>query len=112
MKLKRLLVKLKLRAFLRLCKKQIHEPPTVEMEYALRTEDLVTREVRYRRYESMDQIVKYVYFDVPVTIPNYTSKNYTLVHKNLHSGKEHIIQLKTGKRPTCEYDNWHPAEII
>lgn len=51
----------------------------------------------------MDEIVKYVYFDVPLTIPNYTSKNYTLVHKNLSTGKEHTIQLKSGSLTQCEY---------
>ena len=110
MKIKRLLVKLKLCSVKRLFKKQIQEPIIIEMEYVLRIEDLTTREVKYRKYNSMDEIVKYVYFDVPVTVPNYTSKNYTLVHKNLHTGKEHIIQLKTGKREQCEYDNWYPMD--
>lgn len=112
MKFKKLLVKLKVAALRRLCKRQIEPTTIIEMEYLLRIEDLKTREVKYQRYESMDEIVKYVYLDVPLTIPNYTTKNYALVHKNLHTGKEHIIQLKIGKRADCEYDNWHPIEII
>lgn len=112
MKIKRLLVKLKLPAFLRLCKRQIKPAQVVEMAYILRTEDLISREVKYTQYSSMDEIVKYVYFEIPLKVPNYTSKNYTLVHKNLSTGKEHIIQLKTGKRTECEYDNWYPVEII
>lgn len=112
MKLKRLLVKLKVCSFLRMFKKQIKESDIIEMEYVLRIEDLITREVRYRKYNTMDEIVKYVYFDVPLTVPNYTNKNYTLVHKNLYSGKEHIIQLKIGKRTECEYDNWYQSETI
>ncbi len=112
MKIKRLLVKLKLCSVKRLFKKQIQEPTVIEMEYVLRIEDLITREVRYSKYNSMDEIVKYVYFDVPVTTPNYTSKNYTLVHKNLYTGREHIIQLKTGKRTECEYNNWYPVDNV
>lgn len=117
MKLKRLLVTMRifkrlLPEFISKFKRQMNEPEYIEMEYVLRTEDLTTREVRYKKYSSMDEIVKYVYFDVPLTVPNYANKNFTLVHKNLHSGKEHIIQLKIGKRTECEYDNWHQRETI
>jgi hypothetical protein len=103
MKIKRLLVNLKLCSLKRLFKKQLKGSTTIEMQYILRIEDLVTRRVKYKIYTSMDEIVKYVYFDVPLTVPNYTSKNYTLVHKNLSTGKEHMIQLKSGSLTQCEY---------
>lgn len=102
MKIKRLLVKLKFPCLKRLLKKHVREPLTVEMEFYLRTEDLLTRELRYTKYNSMNEIVRYVYFEVPLTVPHYTRKNYSLVHKNLYTGKEHIIQLKTGKRTDCD----------
>lgn len=112
MKLKRLLVTLKLPALFRICRRQIKPVQLIEMAYMLRIEDLRTREIKYQKYNSMDEIVKYVYFDVPLTVPNYTSKKYSLVHKNLSTGREHVIQLKTAKRIDCEYDNWHGVEII
>ena len=110
MKTKRLIVKLY--RLLRNLKRNVKEPQIIEMEYLLRIEDLANREVRYKRYNSMDEIVKYVYYDVPLSVPNYNSKNYTLIVRNLATAKEHTLRLKICKLNNCEYDNWHPHELI
>lgn len=77
---------------------QLLDHPVKGTEYYLRTINMIDRSSSDLRYDSMKEIVEYVYYNIPDS-PYY---NCYLVCKNPISGKEHILSLRHNKSITYQ----------
>ena len=64
--------------------------PIGQIEYYMRVTYHDSRQVCDTRYESMKEIVEYVYYNIPNS-PSYT---YSLVCKHKDTGKEYLLLLR------------------
>lgn len=67
--------------------------PTDQIEYYMRITYHESRQVTDIRYDSMKEIVEYVYYNIPDS-PSYT---YNLICRHKHTGKEYILVLRHSK---------------
>lgn len=70
-----------------------HMEPTEHFQYYMRITYHATREVHDTRFNSMKEIVEYVYYN----IPNSDAYTYTLVCRNRLVNKEYSILLRHNK---------------
>lgn len=73
---------------------QLIDQPIRGTEYYLRTINMISRSTTDVRYDTMKEIVEYVYYNIPDS-PYY---NCFLVCRNPETGKEHTLTLRHNKQ--------------